>query len=295
MPRKASTLSSAIDKLEETYTDSNTEITTLIKDEVKKNISVRIVDDNDFYKPKTQNRKIVLKPIDERHARNNIATVLRPVMDRYGRLLTGQPEFTEEEKNKVLKVVTYDTTKKLVGTVVMDLSNPIDAIDWEWMQYHPYIAKSKEEAEKSIDARYYIEDIDKENDEYLKRKKHEVKVSTAILELSMTKKRKLARVLGYLITNVSDAEIERFLLEATSKDYSQIPEKQILTLLGDENKLNFLFLAYTLIDRGEILFDMGTYKYKGSMVGSSFDEYVSWLSHPDRSSFVVLMTQKYVV
>lgn len=299
MRKVKSVLSKSLDVLEEGNVSEKKEVSLdlleNIEEEVSKKINVKVIDDNDFYKPKTENKRIVLKPVDISHSRNNIITILRPVMNKHGKLLTGQPVFTEEEKRKVLKVVSFDTERKLVGTVILDLNDPIDAIDWAWMQYHPYIAKDKNEAKQNPEKRYYVENIDAENEEFLRRKKHEILLSTAILELSISKKRKLARVLGMLISNVDDGSIEKFLLEMTQKDYSLLPEKQMMNLIKDEDKLNFLYLAHTLVDRGEIEFEMGTYKYKGSVISSNFDEYVSWLNNPDRSSYVALMNNKYML
>lgn len=297
MPRVKSALSESLNVLEPDTKSAKLDEDTLatIEEEVSKKVTVKVIDENDFYKPETKNKKIVLKPVSPFHARNNIATVIRPVINKNKKLLTGQPVFTEEEKKKVLKVVTYETERRLVGTVILDLNDPIDVIDWGWMQYHPYIARSKKEAEGSIDARYYIEDLEQENEDFLKKKKHEILVSMALLEMPMTKKRKLARVIGMLVSNVDDSTIEKFLLEAVHKDYNMLPERQILNLIKDEDKLNFLYLAQTLVDRGEITFEMGTYKYNGSIIASNFDEYVSWLNNPDRSSYVVLMNSKYMI
>lgn len=266
-----------------------------VVDKLNQSLKVRIINEENSYKPPVRNEKIVLKPVNERLLRNSIATVLRPVLcGKTKRLITGQPYFTEEEKKNVIRVVDSNTERRLIGVVTLDLNNPIDAIDWEWMKVHPYIAPSKEEASKSFVYRYYVDNKDKSAEDFVQRKRYESSLIDRIMKLSLSKKRKLARILEVQSEEISEVELDKLLLELAQNDYNKPADKRITAILDDETRFNFLYLSKVLIDKGEITVEFGNYKYRNTLIATSYEEYLNWLNRPEQISFVNIKQNQYL-
>lgn len=209
-----------------------------------------------------------------------------PIVRSTGKLFTGQPVFTEEEKRYVPHIVTKDTIRVLQGRVVLDLSNPIDAIDWVWMQEHPYINP------KYGRNLWEVEDTEKQIEEKISKEKRNIKIKSTLLELPLSEKRKIVRVFA---GNSEDSEnaIDAFLLDLVNKNIKMATGRNVEQILNDKEYLNNCYFAYTLIDKGEVTINLSNYLFKDKVIATDFEGYLMWLNEASNKEVVSVLRSKY--
>lgn len=233
----------------------------------------------------TEDRIIYLKNLNPKRTKNYVKDVFRPAISRKTRqLVTGQPYFTPEEKTKVPLVVNEFTQYELIGIVELNLNDPIHAIHWGWLKHHPYVFESKEQAERSRHAQYawYVDEPEKEAKDRNAKKKHAVEIQGLIYNLTYEKQKTLARYFN-LDANVPASILEENLLNYAEDDYGRKPSMK--DVINDKKKFGFIdiaFKAFETIDaEGKPYVEKdvwGQYKYQGSIIADTFDNFLEWLS-----------------
>lgn len=186
---------------------------------------------------------------------------IRPVQDRFGKLVTGQQSgMTEEEKRKLPLVIDESTKIVLQDRMRIDLNDPIDAIHWEWMKHHPYIAMNRRVAEESStdDVVFYVENLEKEAHDKVKKASIITKAKYKILEETTAEQRiELARVLGlpspqtmtttmvaeWLITKVDSTVFAEIALDALNPENKEKNEARIFV----NDLINFHIIKRTRV------------------------------------------------
>lgn len=236
-----------------------------------------------------KDEKIVLVCKDAKMRIKGIRCMIQPPVERStGKLFTGQPIFTEEEKRYVPHIVTKDTTRILQGKIVLDLSNPIDAIDWVWMREHPYI---NAKFGKNL---WEVEDTEKQVKEKLSKEKKAIKLKSALLELALSEKRKIVRVFA---GNSEDTEnaIDTFLLDLVDKNVKMATGRDVSQIYEDKEYLNNCYFAYLLIDKGEVSINLSNYLFRDKVIATDFEGYLMWLNEASNKEVVSVLRSKYRV
>lgn len=211
---------------------------------------------------------------------------IQPVTDsRTGRLV-GVKNLSEEEKRNATRVVEASTTRKIQDGVVVDLSNEIDSIDWNWIKHSPAIAMSFADAQSSPNALFYVEDLDAETEKKISKKDLVYKAMTHVKESSAHKKLQASRLLGQDATHFSPLQIDDFLTSIAFEN----PEK-IIKVYEDKNSKTRLFY-YQLLDSKLITKERGgIIKYEEITLGINEEQALEWLKTPENRDIVQQLTQ----
>jgi len=235
----------------------------------------------------TEDRKVVLVCKDSAFVSKRMRHIIQPPVDkRTGKVYTGQPVFSEEEKRFVVHVVTPETTRVLQGRVVFDLSNPVDAIDWQWVQKHPYVNPESETA------LWRIEDAEKDSKEKVSKEKELIKLKNKIFEYPLSTKRKLVRIFGGN-SDANEYELESFLLDVIDKNVKTANGKTFAQVSNNSELLDKMYFAYLLIDKAEISINLSNYYYKEKMIATDLDGYLLWLDAPEQRDWVSVIAGRY--
>jgi len=103
---------------------------------------------------------------------------------------------------------------------IFDTTDVMREIEWNWIKVHPRIAPSKEAYEKgqaSAETKYYLVDEETEQREVYTKKREINKAIVAFEELSPTKKKQIARLMGLPVTEDTREETVYNLLDGILK------------------------------------------------------------------------------
>jgi hypothetical protein len=137
------------------------------------------------YKPKTQ-----------------LPVVCRPMMDKSGKLFTGQGQFgyyellTEEEKRKLPFIFDYETSIVLEDGKTFNMNDPYDRGVWKWLRKHPYLALDRAAGEGNRDAVFYMANAVKEAKERVDKTARIDEARPAVRKLSHNDQIRVAKALG---------------------------------------------------------------------------------------------------
>lgn len=123
-------------------------------------------------------------------------------------------DLPDEQKVSPVKLTSQDK--------FFDLSNPIDEITWNWIKVHPMIAPSLEaykqgKVHPDMVQYYVVNEELEERDRY--NKKQEINKAIVRLDnMSIPKRRKIARLMGLPVSDNTKEEIVYNLLDSTLKE-----------------------------------------------------------------------------
>jgi hypothetical protein len=209
-----------------------------------------------------------------------------PVRDPMTGGLQGVANLTEEQRRNAVRVVDEGTTRKITDGMTLNLSSEMDRIDWEWMQHSPAIAINLLKAAQSPRAFFYVENLVRETDERVTKRKSRMEAMSLVLGLSFTDRKQLARVLGQLVDAWESRDLEDYLTELAETD----PEK-VLNAYRDGNFKTRVFF-YQLLDKGEFSRRDGAYYFGDVILGTSDSQVLAWLVTPSNSDIVEALYMK---
>jgi len=224
---------------------------------------------------------------------------LSPLEDASGRLFTGQGKYgylellSEEEKKTLPYIVTNDTILSLESGDVLDMKNPIDAINWEWVKKHPYVALDEEEGKSSRDAVLYVDNPERKAEVHVTKDKQITLAKAKIYAVSNSKKTLLAKALG----NPGADSFSVNILEEWLIEKAELMPTIVTKYLEEKNKDSLAMLAFV----EEIkLFSMltrfaGTWKYGGRdglILGTTEEEVVDFLLDKKNEENLFIIQEK---
>jgi hypothetical protein len=229
-----------------------------------------------------------------------LPVTLTPCEDRTGKLYTGQGKggyyelLTPEEKKELLFVVDAFTQVKLQDGTVLDTTNPIDAINWNWVQKHPYLAMDK--TKKNRETAFYVENKQLDAEEKLKRDKPITKAKYIIeYQASESQIKRAAKALGHPSVESFSPEIVRaWLSERAEMDNGRYVHS-VLESLNPKNEaeINAKELVSDLIEAGILSRHRGNvYRYGGQngvFLGRSRDDIYLELLKEENADLVTAM------
>jgi hypothetical protein len=224
---------------------------------------------------------------------------LSPLEDKTGKLFTGQGKYgyydllTEEEKRNLPYVVNHETVITIKTGDILNLKDPVDATNWEWIKKHPYIALDEEEGRGSRDVVMYIDNPEKKAEMHVVKDKKITMAKAKIYSASNAKKTQLCKALGNPgADTLSINMLEDWLILQAETMYEQITK-----LLDDKNKtlLNYKIFIEELKQHNLIINHIGVWKYGGKdgvVMGSDEDEIIKYLSDKKNQDEVFIMKEK---
>lgn len=207
---------------------------------------------------------------------------VRPVKDRMTGRLKGVKLLTDEEARKTFHVVTHETERVIKDYTVIDLEDPIDAIDWEWMKYCPEIMSSLEEcfSNHSI-ALFYIENLTKDTEDRIAKRHVKSKAFKYLENCPLNKMVDIARLIGTDASTFTRLELEDYLGELAETN-----PKRLVEAFEDKFMKVKLFL-YGLVDKKIVQVDQdGVYRWNQHILGTSEKSALDWLQMTDNRMYV---------
>lgn len=195
--------------------------------------------------------------------------------------IVGVQEMSPHEKLNAKRVVDENTSRKIVDGLVIDLNDPIDKIDWQWIRQCKEIAESLDDAQHSQAALFYVEDIDGEIIEKIRTSDLKFEAMKYVKESSEVRKSEIARLLGKDSRYLRPIDIHNYLM-----DEAEHKPKVIINAYRDKDAKTKLFLL-TLKQKKIVKVDNnGFIRYNEEMLGVNEDAAIQWLKDPKNSDFI---------
>lgn len=179
--------------------------------------------------------------------------------------------------------IPADKVFQITDGTRFDLSDVVDAANWEAIKFCNWIAKDRSERDEAgnliIDGgtkRYGAADlyVDRPGETVKRRvdKKQIIfKASQYVYEDSESNRIKKAKVLGRDLKNASPSDVLDFLIDISEKT----PNKIIDLYEGEDWKIQLFVIE--AIDRGVIKKDGGIYKYDENLIGGSINSIIDFV------------------
>lgn len=217
----------------------------------------------------TTKKKVILRSV---YGKQQGPLLVCPVTDQITGQLKGVKNLSEEEKRNTVRVVSLDTFRTISDGLVLNLDNPVDLIDWEWLKETTEIALSFEEAQHSVNCLFYVEDLDLEVEKKVSKRDLVYTAMNYIKEASSYKKSEVCRLLGQDVRYFNQLQIDDYL---TSLAFET--PLRITTVFEDKNSKTKLFF-YALLDKKIINRGQGgVYRYEDVTLGLTEEQALYWL------------------
>lgn len=214
------------------------------------------------------------------------ALKIRPVAERgTGRIITGQPYMSEDEKKKSVHPIDANTVQTIMDGHTYDLNDRVQKAHWEWVKVHPYIAPSFEEAQSLPLAMFYVEDLEADMDKKSSKRDQIYQAMTLVRECSVTKRSEVMRLLGQDSRFFKPKQVTDYLEDVCMNN----PDK-ILKVFGDKF-YDLRLLLFNLIDKRIVVYKNGVYKYEDVNLGISEDQAIIFLSSTENKQLVGVLVR----
>lgn len=231
----------------------------------------------------TENRKITIIP---RHGLQQGSVVVEPVYDEGLGTYRGIPHNWEELRKQGLVTSTPNDSFKFNfpsgQQYVFDLSVPLVAQRWKWIQEHPVIGKDKEAAISNTNILAYVEDVEADMIKTASVKKEKFNLESWVRSLPSTEQVKVCKLLGQNVHYLKPIDIEDYLIElARGPKYTELKKVK-----EDKTTHSKLFLI-ELRDKKIIHSFHGGYKFSDIVLGMDLPTCIYWLSQPENREIVL--------
>lgn len=241
--------------------------------------------------------KIVFRAYDKRRQQ---PVKVSPLYHRdKGGIYTGQGEYgiyellTEEEKKKLPYLVTPSTVVSIHDGKAFDLNKPADKINWEWVQYHPYIALDREKGHSSRDVAFYVENKRKESSERINRDKLMTKAKMALYDASLADQKLVAKAYGMVSPDsFSEEEIQAFILNVIESSPGSVVDA---FSPGEKGRVHIMAMLKDLLRHRVVVLAKGSYFHQspsGVFLGKTEQAVVDFFNDPENSSLLDSMEEQ---
>jgi hypothetical protein len=212
---------------------------------------------------------------------------------------------TDAERNSGNVFLSADEPIMVQDGKIFDLTNPVDAAEWEAIKNSFLIASDRyatdENGNSIIDghidrvthmptygrAELYVYKPGEAAKNKVSRAKLKNTAITYIIEDSLEHQVQIARLLGKHMEHVHHADLENYLIETAERD----PQKIINLYRGNDTELRIMF--YEAVDRKIIEIKDGIYVYDGSInLGGTDDSSISWLKDAKNKKWLDRITEE---
>jgi len=207
--------------------------------------------------------------------------VLYPCRDGITGKIKGAKVLSPQEKLTCKRVVDENTNRTIRDGLEIDLQNEVDTIDWDWMKECKEIALGLDDAQESVHALFYVEDLDREVVERVTQNDLRFKAQKYVKESPDFRKAEICRLLGRDAKYMRPIDIYDYLMDEAIKHPTVI-----INAYEDKNYKTKLFL-YTLIDRKILYKDInGFYKYNDITLGVNEESTIQWMRNDNNKDLM---------
>lgn len=222
-----------------------------------------------------------------------------PVMKAGGKHFTGQGKqgyyenLTKNEKDEMNHVITPEYIKQIQDGTTLDLSNPIDAADWAWIQKHPYIVLDRKEGQSSRHAVFYVENKAREAEDKVSKDKVITMAKSAMYQASREQLDVVAKAFGHPSPEgFSEKEVQSYLT-----DIIESTPDAVIEAFKPENQgsINVRSLLSDFVRHKIIVKSRGSFFYggeHGTHLGRSEESVVEFLMDAKNGALVDAMTSQ---
>jgi hypothetical protein len=204
-----------------------------------------------------------------------------PGRSKQTKRLLGVDLLSEEEKRTAVYVVDKETNLDIFDGFEIDLDNPYDKVNWKWLKYLPELVPSLEDSYDTPLALFYVENLHKDtNDRIMKRKVKELAFKY-LAESSPPKKADICRIMGTDSTYMSPLDLDDYLGEMADAS-----PRKIVDAFEDRLIKVKLFL-YALLDKKIVSKDVdGVYSWGAHILGVNEKSALIWLQVSDNAHYI---------
>jgi hypothetical protein len=216
------------------------------------------------------NKEIVLKAYS---GKVKGAVHVWPRLDTSTGKLLGVRSLSEEEKRNSPRVVDITTNRKITDGTTLNLNDPVDSIDWEWLRLSGAISEDFEEG-LSDNTTHYVYEPDKELDDKIAKINLKYEAVEIIRNASDDQRKEMARVIfGQNVGGFRSKELYEYMMDRAERE-----PKKIIAGIEDPHYKEKLFL-FALIDKKTISIDAhGHYRYGDIILGTHLDSAIHWMN-----------------
>jgi hypothetical protein len=204
-----------------------------------------------------------------------------PARSKTTKRLLGVKLMSEEEKRTASYVIDENTDLDIFDGFEIDLDNPIDAMNWEWLKYLPELVPSLEDSYDTPLALFYVENLHKDtNDRIAKRKVKELAFKY-LDQSNAPKKAEICRIMGVDSTYMTPLDLEDYLGEMADTAPSKIVEA------FEDKLIKVKLFLYALLDKKIVVKDQdGVYSWGAHILGVNEKSVLEWLQISSNAHYV---------
>lgn len=220
----------------------------------------------------TEKRSFTLKSVFSKGQ----TLLMQPVKDLKTNWYKGVPRLSDDDKRKLEHWVEPNTKIKVRHGMVINLNDPIDAANWEWMQYSSKIAGSFKECQASNEALFYVDDEESESRSEYDQSLEIAKAMRYVAEDTDDTIYSRARLLGFDMSSEKPIVVRQFLMKKAKKVESY---REVLNVYESSN-LGVQLLYLKARDKDVIKLNNGAYMFGNAPLGVSEEMVIAFLQDP---------------
>lgn len=205
---------------------------------------------------------------------------------------------SQDDKNSGNFFIKETEVIEIYDGKVFDLNDEIQANEWEAIKYHKIIAKARNEKDKDgnlvIDgnakkygvASWYVEIPGKETNVNNQKRRKKIEAQNFIIDDSPENRLLKAKVLGKVLYNAHDSDVEDYLMQEAERN----PEKIITLYTGTDMQLRITFMKAK--EDKIILFTDKLWVYGDNIMGATDEAAILWMKQKQNKKIVDLINQE---
>lgn len=202
----------------------------------------------------------------------------------------------DKDSNKIF--IPEDAVIEIWDGKTYDMSDEIQAAEWEAIKYHKIIAKARDErddkgnliidgnAMKYGNAQWYVEIPGLETTSKNKHRRKKNEAERFIIEDTPEDRRLKARVLGKIAANSHDSDIEDYLMQEADRN----PERIINLYTGGDMKLRVTFMKAR--DSKVIIYQDKLWLFGNTILGSTEEAVILWMKQPSNKKLLKIIEEE---
>ncbi len=202
--------------------------------------------------------------------------IINPCKDIRSGWYKGVARLSEDEKKKLTYWVEPSSSLTIIHNIVFDLTDPVDKLNWEWVQHSNSIAVSFEECQRQKEALFYVDNEEIESQKSVSADELLAKAMGLIFNDRQDMLADRARILGFNVQDEKPVVIKEMLLKM-AKDRKTI-QKVIDSYESATVSIHLLFLKAR--DKNIIKHENGAYLYGGAVLGVTEEAVIKQMQDP---------------
>jgi len=226
-----------------------------------------------------EDKRIIIKSVFSKEAKLKVQPTKSVRTGRYLGIETNLSDIQKMERGYLPDENSFVILKH---GYELNLNDPQDAADWEWIQHSPHVAKDFEEAQRNKEAWYYVHRPGAESRKRVAEIEMKAKLINKILNDTETNLYNRARLLGIDMSDQPISDVKGYLLSAVEDKRRR---HEVEEVYNSEN-ISVKLMLYHGLDEGILQFDGFVYRYNNIMLGTTEALALDYLTNPINLSVV---------